>query len=48
MVSASGVAVGWQPVGHGTDWYSGRFVWRGQEPPPDHVELAPAEGETEP
>jgi hypothetical protein len=42
------VAVGWQPVGQGTDWYSGRFVWRGQEPPPDHVELAPAEGETEP
>ncbi len=40
------VAAGWQPIGRGTEWYSGRLVWRGQEPPPDHVELAPAKGET--
>ncbi len=38
-------AVGWQRVGHGPNWYSGRYAWRREEPPPDHVELAPVEGE---
>jgi hypothetical protein len=37
-------AAGWQRVGHGPDWYSGRYVWRREEPPPDHLELAPVEG----
>ena len=40
------VAAGWEPAGRGADWYSGRYVWRGSEPPPGHVELAPAEGGT--
>jgi hypothetical protein len=38
------VATGWQPIGRGVGWYSGRFVWRGQGPPPDHVGVASAEG----
>jgi hypothetical protein len=37
-------AAGWQRVGHGPNWYSERYVWRREEPPPDHVELAPVEG----
>jgi hypothetical protein len=38
-------AAGWQRVGHGPNWYSGRYAWRREEPPPDHVEPAPVEGE---
>jgi hypothetical protein len=37
-------AAGWQRVGHGPDWYSERYVWRREDPPPDHIELAPVEG----
>lgn len=39
------VAAGWELVGHGPNWYSGRYAWRREEPPPDHVELAPVEGD---
>jgi hypothetical protein len=30
-------SVGWERVGVGTPWYAARFVWRGDEPPPDDV-----------
>jgi hypothetical protein len=38
------VAAGWQRVGHGPNWYSERYAWRREGPPPDHVELAPIQG----
>ena len=41
-------AAGWQRVPGGPTWYSGRYVWRREGPPPDHVELAPAEEERSP
>jgi hypothetical protein len=30
-------AAGWERVGVGTSWYGARFVWHGDEPPPDEV-----------
>jgi hypothetical protein len=36
-------AAGWERLGAGASWYAERFVWRRDEPPPEHVELAPAE-----
>jgi hypothetical protein len=38
-------AAGWQRVEHGPNWYSERYAWRREEPPPDHVDPAPVEGE---
>lgn len=35
-------AAGWEPVGRGPRWYSARCVWRGDAPPPEQLELAPA------
>jgi hypothetical protein len=35
------VAAGWQRLGHGRAWYSERFVWPHDDPPPDRIELAP-------
>jgi hypothetical protein len=29
------VAVGWEPAGRGTHWYSERFSWRGDGSPPE-------------
>lgn len=31
---------GWERLGSGAKWYSERFVWRGEDQPPDHVEPA--------
>jgi hypothetical protein len=36
-------AEGWQRIGRGADWYSERFVWRGEGEPPDHVEPVPVD-----
>jgi hypothetical protein len=41
-LAAALVEAGWQPIRRGPHWFSGRYVWRREEPPPDHVELAPA------
>jgi hypothetical protein len=30
-------SAGWERVGVGTPWYAARFVWHGDEPPPDEV-----------
>jgi hypothetical protein len=35
-------SAGWERLGSGAQWYSERFVWRGEDQPPDHVEPAPA------
>jgi hypothetical protein len=37
-LATSLVVAGWEPVGHGANWYSQRFVWRRDEAPRDHLE----------
>ena len=32
-------AAGWEPAGKGTQWYSQRFVWRREGPPPERVDV---------
>ena len=39
-LAAALVEAGWQPLGRGSAWFSGRYVWDREEPPPQHVELA--------
>jgi hypothetical protein len=34
-------AAGWERVDAGQDWWAERFVWRHDEPPPDHVDAEP-------
>ena len=34
-------SVGWERVGVGAQWYAAHFVWRGDEPPPDEILVAP-------
>jgi hypothetical protein len=34
---------GWEPVGRGRRWYSLRFAWRHDGPPPERLDPAPAE-----
>jgi hypothetical protein len=36
-------AAGWEPAGRGPAWYAGRYVWESDDPPPDRLELQPAE-----
>jgi hypothetical protein len=40
-LSAALEAAGWEYVGHGTNWYSARFVWRRPGTPPDRIEPLP-------
>jgi hypothetical protein len=35
-------SAGWERVGVGTAWYGARFVWHGDEPPPDEIHVEPA------
>jgi hypothetical protein len=37
-------SAGWEPAGRGGRWYSLRFAWRHEDPPPDSLEPAPADG----
>jgi hypothetical protein len=30
-------SAGWERIGVGTSWYGARFVWHGDEPPPDEI-----------
>jgi hypothetical protein len=32
---------GWERIDSGSEWWAERFVWRGDEPPPEHVEAEP-------
>jgi hypothetical protein len=36
-LAAALLAVGWESAGAGADWYSERFVWRGEGSPPDRL-----------
>ena len=36
------LAAGWEPAGRGRKWYALRYVWRHDEPPPEHLDAAPA------
>jgi hypothetical protein len=36
-------AAGWEPAGRGAHWYSERFAWRREGPPPGHVAQAAGE-----
>jgi hypothetical protein len=39
---------GWEIVGRGGGWYAERYVWRGEDDPPEHVEVpVPNEGRGE-
>jgi hypothetical protein len=38
-MSAALEAAGWERVDPGQHWYSARFVWRGDEPPPTSLDL---------
>jgi len=42
LMTAAMSASGWELAGCGPAWFSHRFVWRGDERPPDHVELPAA------
>jgi hypothetical protein len=37
-------AAGWEPVGRGSRWFAGRYVWRDESTPANQIPLAPAEG----
>jgi hypothetical protein len=41
-------SAGWERLGRGAHWYSERFVWRGEDEPPDHVEPAPVKARQSP
>jgi Tfp pilus assembly protein PilW len=32
---------GWERIDSGSEWWAERFVWRRDEPPPEHVEAEP-------